>query len=109
MLVSKSGQQGALCTRKYQLAGQLAGTVFFNTRAARHTKKFHFSPKANLGGFGLLRNVGKSVFEIMGQAGVFPAMYPNCAKMALGWPTGGDHTLHLSMKPCRPQKYPFVL
>ena len=28
------------------------------------------------------------MFEIMVQARMFPAMYPNSAKMALGWPTG---------------------
>ena len=33
-------------------------------------KKSPFSPGANLGGFGLLRNGGKHMFEIMGQAGV---------------------------------------
>ena len=33
---------------------------------------------------------GKGRFEIMGQAGVFPAIYPNGAKMALGWQTGGN-------------------
>ena len=29
------------------------------------------------------------MFVIMGQSGVFPAVYPNGAKMALGWPSGG--------------------
>ena len=47
-------------------------------------KGFPFSRGANLGGFGLFRNGGKGIFEIMGQAGVFPAIYPNGAKMALG-------------------------
>ena len=47
------------------------------SRAARRAKKFPLSPGANLGGFGLLRNGGKSIFEIMGQTGVFPAIYPN--------------------------------
>ena len=28
------------------------------------------------------------MFEIMVQGGVFPATYPNSARMALGWPTG---------------------
>ena len=55
--------------------------------AARRANKFPFSPGANLGGCGLLQNARKSIFEIMGQAGVRPAMYPNGAKMALGWPT----------------------
>ena len=34
-----------------------------------------------------LRNGGKGIFEMMGQAGVFPAINPNSAKLALGWPT----------------------
>ena len=38
-------------------------------------------------GFGLLGNGGQSILEIMGQDGVFPAIYPKGAKMALGWPT----------------------
>ena len=38
----------------------------------------------------LLRNGGKSVFEMIGQARVFPAINPNGAKMALGRPTGGN-------------------
>ena len=62
---------------------------FFNTRARRDMQnKFPFSAGENLGGFGLLRNGGKHMFEIMVQAGVFPAIYANSAKMALGWPTG---------------------
>ena len=40
------------------------------------------------GGFGLLRNGGKRVFEKMGQAGIFPAKDPNSAEMAFGWPPG---------------------
>ena len=30
--------------------------------------------------------IKESIFEMIGQAGVFPAIYPNGAKMALGWP-----------------------
>ena len=64
----------------------LAGIDFFNTHAGRGAqKKLPFSPGANLGGFGLLRNGGNRMFEIMGQAGVFPAIYPNSAKMARMW------------------------
>ena len=37
---------------------------------------------------GLLNNGGNSVFEIMGQAEVFPAIHPNSARMAVGWLTG---------------------
>ena len=63
---------------KWHLDGQVAGSGFFNTRVRRDAqKKPPFSPGANLGGFGLLRNGGKRMFEIMGQAGVFPAMYPS--------------------------------
>ena len=51
-------------------------------------KKFPFSPGANLGGFGLLENGEESTFEIMGQGGVFPAIYPHGAKTALGWRFG---------------------
>ena len=40
-----------------------------------------FSLGANLGGFGLLRNGGKHIFDIVCQAGVFPAIYPNSAEM----------------------------
>ena len=40
---------------------------------ALRKNSFPFSPGANLGGFGLLRNGGKHMFAIMGQAGVFPA------------------------------------
>ena len=54
----------------------------------RHLHYKVLTPDANLGGFGLLRNVGKSIFEIVGQAGVFPVIFPYGAKMALGWPTG---------------------
>ena len=69
------------------------GTLFFSplrTPLTRAQKKSPLSPRANLGGFGLLRNAAKHMFEIMGQAGVFPAMYPNSAKMALGWPSGRE-------------------
>ena len=80
------------CTQivpKWYFDGQVAGRDFFNTRVRCDAhQKSPFSPGANLGGFGLLRNGGKGVFEIMGQAGVLPAMYPNSAKMALGWPSG---------------------
>ena len=40
----------------------------------------------SLSGFGLLRNAGKIILETRGQAEVFPAIHPNSAKMALGWP-----------------------
>ena len=64
-------------------------TDFFNTRMRRAAqKKFPFLPGANLGGLGLLTNGGKRMFKIMGPAGVFPVIYPNSAKMALGWPIG---------------------
>ena len=67
----------------------LARTFLFQHACmARRANKSTFSHGGNLCGFGLLRNGGKSVFEIMGQAGVFPAIYPNSAKMAFGWPTG---------------------
>ena len=62
---------------------------FFNMHARRDTQnKFPFSPGANLGGFGLLKNGGNCMFQIMVQGGVFPMTYPNSAKMALGWLTG---------------------
>ena len=51
-------------------------------------KMFPFSPGAKLGAFGVLKNGGKNIIEIMGQAGVFPVIYPTSAKVALGWPTG---------------------
>ena len=55
----------------------IGGNDFFNTRTRRDMQKsFIFLPGANLGGFGLLRNVGKSTFESMGQAGVFPELWP---------------------------------
>ena len=44
-------------------------------------KKSPFSPGSSLGGFGLLKNGGESRFDIMGQAGVFLAIYPKAA----GW------------------------
>ena len=53
-------------------------------RVAPIRKQDHTEDWWDLDGFGLRR---KSVFEIMGQAGVFPATYPNGAKMALGRPT----------------------
>ena len=69
------------CTQivaKWHLDGQVAGSGFFSTRVRHDTqKKSPFSPAANLGGFGLLRNRGKRMFQIMGQAGVFSAMNPN--------------------------------
>ena len=84
-------------------SGQLAGNDFFqHARAARRTKKFQFSTGANLGGFGLLRNVGKSISEMVGQAGVFPATYPNGAKMALGRPTGNCPVYHAQCIPPPP-------
>ena len=52
------------------------------------TKAWLPSPGVNLGGFGWLRIGGKGMFEIMGQARVFPTIYPNSAKTASGWPTG---------------------
>ena len=73
---------------KWHLDGQLAGTDFFNTRGRRDAhKKFPFLPGANSDGFGLLRNGGKHMFEITGQGWVFPAIYPNSAKMVVGWAT----------------------
>ena len=51
--------------------GWLAGrnSFFQHARGAQCAKKPPFSPVANLGGFGLLRNGGKGKLEIMGQAG----------------------------------------
>ena len=40
----------------------------------------------NLCAFDLLKNGQKNTLDIRGQAGVFPAICPNNAKMALGWP-----------------------
>ena len=74
---------------KWHLASQLAGSDFFNTgRQHDAQQKCLFSAGLKLGGFGFLENAQKSVFEFMGPAGVFPAMYPNSAKMAFGWPRG---------------------
>ena len=53
----------------WHLAGQLAGTDCFNARARRATRKTG-SVFAGCGGFGLLNNGGKSIFETMGQAGM---------------------------------------
>ena len=62
--------------------------MIFSTRACSPMlKEVPFLSGANLGGSGLLKDGGKSIFEIMGQAGVFHVIYPNSAKMAIGWPT----------------------
>ena len=95
------------CTQivpKWHLDGQVAGRDFFNTRVRCDAhQKSPFSPGANLGGFGLLRNGGKGVFEIMGQAGVLPAMYPNSAKRALGWPSGRKGFFQHAREPLDPE------
>ena len=58
--------------QKSHLDGHMAGSDFSHThargatRGATRKKKPPFSPGANLGGFGLLRNGGKRMFEIMG-------------------------------------------
>ena len=83
-----TAQSGASCVKlvcsrrytqmvpKWHLAGHLAGPDFFNTHLRRGAhKSLCFSPGANLGGFGLLRNGGKRALAILGQAGVFPAIY----------------------------------
>ena len=57
----------------------LAGTDLSNAHAARRTQMFPFSPGPSSGGFGLRKNGGGNGFELMGQAGVFPAIVPNGA------------------------------
>ena len=52
------------------------GDTKINALAARREEMFFLSPGTILGGFGLLKNWGESSFEIMGQGGVFPAIYP---------------------------------
>ena len=66
---------------KWHLAGQLAGIDFFNTRARRDAQESYLFAGIEFGRFGLLQNWGKSTLEIMGQAGVFPALY-GCWKAA---------------------------
>ena len=49
-------QAGVLNSAKMHLDGQVAGSDFFNTHARRDAqKKSPFLPRANLGGFGLLK------------------------------------------------------
>ena len=69
-----------------RVAGQLAGTDFGNTRAQRDAKKGYAFAGSEFGWI-RLKNGEQSRFEIMGQAGVFPTMHPNSAKVALGWST----------------------
>ena len=75
---------------KWPLAGHLARGDFLNTRVRRDTQMLCRFRRERLGvDSALLRNGGKRAFEIMGQAGVSPAMYPNGAKMVgLGSPSG---------------------
>ena len=69
-------------------------------------KKFLFSPRLDLGGIGLLKNVGKDGFEILGQTGVFPLTYPDLARMALGW-TGQNRYCPGARAAWRAKKFPF--
>ena len=63
--------------------------LFYNMRVwSGAQKKFPFSPGVHLGGFGLLRNGGKCMLEIMGQAGVFPRYTQKCPNGT--WMAGND-------------------
>ena len=46
----------------------------------------------------------KSIFEIMGEAVVLPAICPNGAKMAFGWPTGRNYFFQHTWVRCDTQK-----
>ena len=72
------------------LAGMALGWAGQNclcpgARAARRAKKLPFSPGIDLGGIGMLKNVGKHGFEILGQSGVPSVTHQDLAGMALGW------------------------
>ena len=73
---------------------------FGNMRAQRDAQKnFPSSQGVNyLGGFGLLKNGGKSIFEIMGQSGVFPRDLPKWCQNGQegfgGCPTAHGHKGH---------------
>ena len=57
--------------------------LIFSTCVRGATRKmFPFLPGANLGGCSLLRKRGNGTLEIMCQAGGFPTVYPNGAKIA---------------------------
>jgi|Transcript_2988 hypothetical protein len=57
--------------------GHLQPSMPQHVRAARRANMFPFSLETHLGGRNLLENGGKGKLEIMGQAGVFPTIYPN--------------------------------
>ena len=48
-----------------------------------------FSPVINLGGIGMVQNVGQVELEFLGQTRVPPVTYPNLGGMARGW--AGQH------------------
>ena len=84
------GQTGVPPVTYPDLAGMALGWADQNSfcpgaRAARRAKKFPFRPGIDLGGIGMLKNVGKDGFQILGQTGVPPVTYPDLAGMALGW------------------------
>ena len=68
------------------LAGMaLGGTDFAQARGGAARKKVFVLTRNRLGGIGMLKNVGKDGFEILGQTEEFPVTYPDLAGMALGW------------------------
>ena len=71
--------------RKWHVDGQPAERKFFNVRMrCGAEKQFPFTQEAHLGYFGLLRNGGMRMFQILIQVGVFLAIYPNSAQMGVG-------------------------
>ena len=63
----------------------MARTDFARARARRARKKVSVLTGNRFVRNGMLKNVGKDGFEILGQTGVPPVTYPDLAGMALGW------------------------